>query len=101
MDLLLAQATESNASQTLILVGLTALFFYFIIWRPDQKRRKRMKYLREHLKKGDTVIAMGIRATVDEVNDRTVILKQIDGSKIEMIKGAISEIESQAPTSDA
>jgi preprotein translocase subunit YajC len=89
-----AVAADANISQTFILVGLSALFFYFILWRPDKKRRMKMKYLRDHLKKGDIVIAMGIRATVDEINDRTVILKQYDGSKIEMLRAAITEIES-------
>ena len=86
-------AGEANISQTFILVGLSALFFYFILWRPDKKRRMKMKYLRDHLKKGDIVIAMGIRATVHELNDRTVILKQCDGSKMEMLRAAITEIE--------
>lgn len=45
-------AGEANISQTFILVGLSALFFYFILWRPDKKRRMKMKYLRDHLKKG-------------------------------------------------
>ena len=89
-----AAAGEANISQTFILVGLSALFFYFILWRPDKKRRAKMKYLRDHMKKGDVVIAMGIRATVDKINDRTVILKQCDGSKIEMLRAAITEIES-------
>lgn len=94
MNVLAQAAGDGNISQTFILIGITALFFYFIIWRPDHQRRKKMKYLRDHLKKGDTVIAMGIRATVDEIKDSTVILRQVDGSKVEMIKGAISQVES-------
>ena len=89
-----AAAGEANISQTFILVGLSALFFYFILWRPDKKRRTKMKHLRDNMKKGDVVIAMGIRATVDKINDRTVILKQCDGSKMEMLRAAITEIES-------
>lgn len=85
---------EQSFYQTIIMVGILIVFGYFIIFRPEQKRRKKMEALRKSLKRGDKVIAMGIRATVDEVKDRTVILKQVDGAKIEMLTAAISEVES-------
>ncbi len=88
-----AAPRDQNLYQTLIMVGIAILFFYFILWRPEQKRRKKLEDLRKSLKRGDKVIAMGIRATVDEVRERTVILKQVDGSKIEMLTAAITEIE--------
>jgi len=94
-----ATAAGTNISQTLIMVAIFALFSYFVLWRPDKKRRERMKILRDNLTKGDVVIAMGILATVDEVHERTVILKQCDGSKIEMLKAAISEIETKMHSS--
>ena len=89
-----AMPRDQNLYQTLIMVGIAIVFFYFILWRPEQKRRKKLEALRKSLKKGDKVIAMGIRATVDDVKERTVILKQVDGSKIEMLTAAITEIES-------
>lgn len=99
MVYILADATtggNAGISQTFIMVAIFALFSYFVLWRPDKKRREKMKRLRDAMKKGDVVIAMGIRATIDEVNDRTVILKQCDGSKMEMLKAAISEVETPA-----
>jgi len=89
-----APAREQNFTQTLIMIGIAIVFFYFILWRPEQKRRKKMDTMRKSLKKGDRVIAMGMRAVVDEVRDNTVILKQIDGAKIEMLIAAITDIES-------
>lgn len=86
-------AGAANISQTFVMIAIFVVFSYFVLWRPDKKRREKLKRLRESMKKGDVVIAMGIRATVDEVFDRTVILKQCDGSKMEMLKAAISEIE--------
>lgn len=88
-----APARDQGFYQTLIMIGIAIVFFYFILWRPEQKRRKKLEGMRKSLKKGDKVIAMGIRATVDEVRERTVILKQVDGAKIEMLTGAITEIE--------
>jgi preprotein translocase subunit YajC len=93
-----AAPRDQNLYQTLIMVGIAILFFYFILWRPEQKRRKKLESLRKSLKRGDKVIAMGIRATVDEVRERTVILKQVDGSKIEMLSAAITEIEQTTDT---
>jgi len=89
-----APAKGQDAYQTMIMVGIAVVFFYFILWRPEQKRRKKMESLRKSLKRGDKVIAMGIRATVDDVKERTVILKQVDGAKIEMLTAAITEVES-------
>lgn len=78
--------------QTLMMVAIALLFFYFILWRPEQKRRKQADDLRNTLKKGDRVVAMGILGTVIRVQDQTVILKMYDGSKVEFLKAAISEV---------
>ena len=37
-----APARESNMWQTFIVLGIAIVFFYFILWRPEQKRRKAM-----------------------------------------------------------
>lgn len=80
-------------SQMLILFGIAMIFFYFILWRPEQKRRKTMDQMRSQLKKGDRVNAMGIIGTVSRINEQTVVLQMIDGkSKIEVIKSAINEV---------
>lgn len=78
--------------QPLFMIGIALLFFYFILLRPEQKRRKEMESKRGALRKGDRVIAMGIIGTVSKVTDTTVVLKMIDGSKIEFIKAAITEV---------
>jgi preprotein translocase subunit YajC len=79
-------------SQMLMLFAIAMFFFYFILWRPEQKRRKTMDKMRADMKKGDRVNALGILGTVDRINEQTVILKMVDGSKIEVIKAAISEV---------
>jgi preprotein translocase subunit YajC len=90
------EATPDQGSywQTLIMIGIAILFFYFILWRPEQKRRKTMDKQRSSLKKGDRVTAMGIVGTVIKVQPEspTLILKMYDGAKIEMLKAAITEV---------
>jgi|ERR1700733_3035656 len=78
--------------QTMIMLTIAMVFFYFILWRPEQKRRKKMEDQRNSLNKGDRVTAMGIVGTVIRVQEHTVILKMYDGSKIEFLKGAITDI---------
>ncbi len=90
-----AAPKEGNLMQTVMMITVALAFFYFILWRPEQKRRKSMEKLRSSLKKGDRVTAMGILGTVSKVQDKTVILSLYDGAKIEVVTAAITEI--QAP----
>lgn len=83
--------------QTLVMIGIALLFFYFILWRPEQKRRQAAEQQRNSMKKGDRVTAMGIIGTVSRITDNTVILTMVDGAKIEFLKGAISDV---APASE-
>lgn len=83
---------EQGFTQMLTLFAIAMLFFYFILWRPEQKRRKAAEDLRNSLKKGDRVNAVGIIGTVSKINDQTVILRMVDGAKIEVVKAAITEV---------
>lgn len=83
--------------QTLVMLAIFIVFFYLILWRPEQKRRKALEDQRNTLTKGDRVVAMGIIGNVVRVGEQTVILKMYDGAKIEVLKGAITEI---LPASD-
>jgi preprotein translocase subunit YajC len=83
---------EQGMWQTMIMVSIAFLFFYFLLMRPEQKRRKAMEDQRNALKKGDRVTAMGILGTILRVQEQTVILKMYDGSKIEVLKGAITDV---------
>ncbi len=86
------QVRDQGFTQTLVMIAIALLFFYFILWRPEQKRRKAMEELRTQLKKGDRVTAMGIVGNVSSIKEHTVILRMVDGSKIEFLKAAISEV---------
>ena len=89
-----APATPGGGiSQTLIMIGIALVFFYFILWRPEQKRRKAADQMRNSLKKGDRVTAMGIVGRVDRIQEHTVILKMVDGAKIEVLKAAITDVQ--------
>lgn len=88
-----APAGGGNMLQTGMMLLVAVLFFYFILWRPEQKRRKKMQQQREALKKGDRVTAMGIVGTVTQINETTLVLKMVEGAKIEVLKSAITEVQ--------
>jgi preprotein translocase subunit YajC len=86
--------------QTLVMLGIAFLFFYVILWRPEQKRRKAAEAQRNALKKGDRVVAMGIIGTVARVGDQTVIVRMYDGAKVEFYKAAITDILPESGETD-
>ncbi len=94
-------ARENSFWQTLIMIGIALVFFYFILWRPEQKRRKALEKQRSSLKMNDRVTAMGIIGTVAKIQDNTVILKMVDGSKIEVLKAAITDVQSSEESAPA
>ena len=89
-----AAQPQGSFMQTLIMIGVALMFFYFILWRPEQKRKKAMEAQRNSLKPGDRVTAMGIVGTLAKVQENTVILKMVDGAKIEVLKAAITDVQS-------
>ena len=97
-----APSSGGGLTQTLLMIGIALVFFYFILWRPEQKRRKASEQMRASLKKGDRVTAMGIIGRIDRIQENTVVLKMIDGAKIEVLKAAITEVQpaSESDTSN-
>lgn len=87
-----AMPSDQGLWQTMIMIVIALAFFYLILWRPEQKRRKEAEKQRNSIKKGDKVTAMGILGTVVKVQDQTLILRMVDGSKIEMLKAAVNEV---------
>lgn len=63
---------------------------YFFMIRPQRKQQKELEAFRSSLKKGDKVITTGgIYGTVDEITDKTVLIK-VDGDvKLRMDKNSI------------
>lgn len=88
---------QGSFMPTLAMLAIAMAFFYIVALRPERKRRKAMEQRRSAMKKGDRVTAMGIIGTIVRVQDDTVILKMVDGAKIEMLKAAVTEFREAAP----
>lgn len=77
---------------------LIILVFYFLILRPQQKRQKERQKLLESIKKGDKVVTSGgIHGTVEGIEDKTVLVKISDNTKVKVDRSAISAIVGLTP----
>lgn len=90
--LLQAQAPAQGSGTAgfwLMIILLFVVMWAFMI-RPQRKQQKELEQFRSELKKGDKVVtAGGIYGTVDEVTDKTVLIK-VDGDvKLRMDKNSI------------
>ncbi len=87
--------SQGGFMQMMIMISIAMVFFYFILYRPEQKRRKKAETMRNAIKKGDRVTAMGIIGTIAQVKEQTVIVKMYKGGEIEFLKGAITDVQPQ------
>lgn len=72
---------------------LIILVFYFLILRPQQKRQKERQKLLSSVQKGDKVITSGgIHGVVEGLDDKTVLVKIADNTKVKMERSAITTI---------
>ena len=93
-------ATASMGSSILIMVVFLALM-YFLLIRPQRKRDKETKEMRNSIQVGDQVTTIGgIMGTVSRVKDETVILAVgSDRVKMEFQRWAIGSVDKKtAPT---
>ena len=78
-------------TQTFIMIALAVVFFYFILWRPEQKKRKALEAQRSALKTGDRVVAMGVVGTVSKINKDTIVV-HTGNAEVEFVKAAIQDV---------
>jgi preprotein translocase subunit YajC len=72
---------------------LIIAIFYFLIIRPQSKKRKETEKMLSALKKGDRIVTIGgIHGTIQSVKDTTVIVKVDDNVKLEFLRSAISNV---------
>jgi preprotein translocase subunit YajC len=67
--------------------------FYFLILRPQNKKRKETEKMLSALKKGDRVVTIGgLHGTVQNVKETTVIIKVDENVKLEFLRSAVSSV---------
>lgn len=90
-----AQADAGTSAIISMLITFVPLFivFYFFIIRPQKKRDKEEKAMRESLSIGDEIVTIGgiIGLVVRQTDDTVVIETGGDRSKIRIQKSAVRE----------
>jgi preprotein translocase subunit YajC len=100
-----AGADAATGGSSLVSMLMTFLpiiaIFYFLIIRPQNKKRKETEKMLSALKKGDKVVTIGgLHGTIQSVKETTVILKADDNVKLEFLRSAISNIAQQSASKD-
>lgn len=86
----------------LVVIGAILLIFYFLLIRPQNKKRKQTEAMLSALKKGDKVATIGgIRGTVFSVKGDAVVLKVDDDAKIQFARSAIAQVINESETKAA
>lgn len=72
------QPQGAGGGALIMIIAMFVIMWLFMI-RPQRKQQKELEKFRNSLKRGDKVVtAGGIYGTVDEIKDRTVLIK-VDG----------------------
>ena len=96
VQFLQGQPAGGGLASTVIMLLVMLGVFYFMLIRPENKRKKEQEQMRTNLKEGDEITTIGgITGTVVNVKeDRFVIESGADQVRIEFAKWALSSNES-------
>ena len=86
-------ATSGGGIASLLPFILIFVVMYFLMIRPQSKKRKQMTEMLKNIQKGDKVItAGGIHGTVSSTFEKTVTIKVDDNTKITFNKDSIATV---------
>ena len=91
-------AQSGGMMPTLIMMGVMVAVFYFLLIRPENKRKKEAEAMRSAVKTGDEITTIGgiIGKVVNVKDDKIVIETSSDQVRIELAKWAISTNDTAA-----
>ena len=83
---------------TVIMLAVMIGVFYFLLIRPENKRKKEAEEMRTNLKVGDRITTIGgiVGTVVNVKDDKFVIETGADQVRIELMKWSISSNETAA-----
>ena len=84
----------TGMGSTIMIIVLMIAIFYFLMIRPENKRKKQAEEMRNSLKKGDWLTTIGgIYGRVVSITDRTVVIETSeDRVRMEFVKSAIGSV---------
>lgn len=79
LSIILQAAPQASAAPMWIMLLLIFGIMYIFMIRPQRKQQKELEKFRAELKKGDKIVTVGgIYGTVDQVDEKTALIK-VDG----------------------
>src|SRR5215468_3293747 len=76
--------------------------FYFLMWRPQQKKMRDHKAMIAAVKRGDRVVAAGgILGTVSKVDETEVQLEIAEGVKMRILRSSINDVVNRSEPAKA
>lgn len=103
VNFLTADATTTGMGSTLIMIVAMFAIMYFMLIRPENKRKKEAEEMRSAVKTGDKVTTIGgiIGTVVSVKDDKFVLETSADQVRIEFAKWALSSNETAAEAAKA
>jgi preprotein translocase subunit YajC len=104
---LAAESSGGSGYSLFIMMGLLFGAMYFLMIRPQQRRRRQMDQMQSSIGVGDEVVTMGgLYGTVRALDDTTVVLEVAPGVTNRYARAAIGQVitqkrgpgEAQSPT---
>ncbi len=94
---------SAGMGSTLIMLVLMIAIFYFMLIRPENKRKKEAEQMRSAVKKGDKITTIGgiVGTVVDVKESRIVIETSADQVRMELEKWSISSNETATEAAKA
>ena len=94
----LTQNLQGGMGGTVIMLVAMVAVFYFMLIRPENKRKKEAEQMRSAVKTGDQITTIGgiVGTVIDVKNDKFVLETGADQVRIEFCKWAISTNETAA-----
>ena len=94
-----AEGGSGNAFMQFMPIIAIIAIFYFLIIRPQSKKRKETEKMLSAVKKGDRIVTIGgLHGTIQSVRETTVIIRADDNVKLEFLRSAISSVITSAPS---
>ena len=102
MNFLTTTATTGMASPLIMMVLMIAIF-YFMLIRPENKRKKEAEQMRSNVKVGDRITTIGgiVGEVVNVKDEKFVIETGADRVRIEFAKWALSSNETATEAAQA
>ena len=97
-----AAATGGMMSTVIMMVAMLGIF-YFMLIRPENKRKKEAEEMRSSLHKGDKITTIGgIVGTIVDVKENNIVIEtSADQVRVELAKWAVSSNETAAENAKA